>query len=142
MGTSGRGDLRRIPARFEELNRWHPLRPIHDDDELGTAQELASRLAVLDHRTSDHADYLEALAILIEKYEDEGHAMDLSKLSPVDTLRFLMEENQMTPADLGRVLGNRSLGYAILNETRGMSLATIAMIAKHFHVGPGVFMKA
>jgi antitoxin component HigA of HigAB toxin-antitoxin module len=131
-----------MPTGFKELNAFHPLRPIHNDKDLESAMVMTDRLAVLERRTKDQGDYLEALATLIEKYESERHEIKTSDLDPVETLKHLMADRGMSAAELGRVLGHRSLGYAILGRTRRMSPSTISKLAKHFHVGPGVFMKA
>jgi HTH-type transcriptional regulator / antitoxin HigA len=131
----------RIPESFDELNRWHPLRPIRAEVDLDNSQEVVDHLAVLDRRNTDQEDYLESLSTLIEKYEEEHHAIDTSDLDPIDTLKSLMEERGMNASDLGRVLGNRTLGSLILNRRRQLSKAHILVLSKHFKVGPAAFLK-
>src|SRR3982750_93606 len=79
------------------------------------------RLAVLDRRTRDQEDYLETLSTLIEKYEAERAAIDTSGLTPAEMLRYLMRGREMSASDLGRLLGERSLGPAILRGDRELS---------------------
>ena len=43
----------------------------------------------------------------------------------------------MTASDLGRLLGNRTLGAAILAGRRNLSKAHIKKLAEHFKVEPG-----
>ena len=131
----------RLPDGFEALNRALPLRPIDDDVSLDNAQEMADALALLRSRTSDQDDYLETLSTLIEKYEDEHHAIETSDLDPIETLTFLMEQNEMTMSELGEILGQRQLGSKILSKTRALSKSHILKLANHFKVSPAVFLR-
>ena len=45
----------------------------------------------------------------------------------------------MKPADLGRLLGNRSLASLILHGKRGLSKTHIRILADRFKVEPGLF---
>ena len=130
-----------LPDEFEELNRVLPLRPIDDDVSLHNAQEMADALALLPKRTSDQDDYLETLSTLIEKYEDEHHAIETSDLDPIETLKFLMEQNEITMSQLGEILGQRQLGSKILNKIRALSKSHIVKLAKHFKVSPAAFLR-
>ena len=116
------------------------MRPIQDDVDLANAQSVADKLAVIDKRTADQDDYLETLSLLIEKYEEEHHSIEASDLDALGTLRFLLGQHGMNASDLGRMLGNRQLGAAILRGDRGLSKANILKIASHFGVNPGVFL--
>jgi antitoxin component HigA of HigAB toxin-antitoxin module len=46
----------------------------------------------------------------------------------------------MTASDLGRLLGNRTLGAAILAGRRALSKTHIKKPAEHFGVEPGLFL--
>ena len=129
------------PRGFDELNRLFPLRPLADDVDLDNATEVANRLAVLDRRTKDQEDYLETLSLLIEHYEDEHYGIETRGLDPVGTLKFLMEQHNMSAGDIGRILGNRQLGVSIVRGSRQLSKSNILALAKHFNVGVGSFLK-
>jgi len=131
----------KLPGKFEELNRVLPLRPIDDDVSLENAQEMADVLALLRHRTVDQEDYLETLSTLIEKYEDEHHQIETSDLDPIETLKFLMEQNKINSSQLGEILGQRQLGSKVLTGTRGLSKSHIVKLAGHFKVSPAVFFQ-
>jgi len=122
------------------IGMWIP-RPIRDEVDLDNATEIVDRLSVLAEPTPDQADYLEVLATLIEAYERQHHEIDVSHLGPIDALRFLMDEHGMTASDLGRLLGSRQLGSAILRGRRNLSKAHVKTLAEHFHVNPGVFLE-
>lgn len=48
------------------------------------------------------------------KHEADVTADEANDLSPIDMLRYLMEGHDMSASDLGRLLGNRERGPAIL----------------------------
>lgn len=141
MKTKTRTSAEPLPKGFQDLNRIHPLRPIEDEADLDIAQELADRLAVLDRRTTDQEDYLETLSLLIERYESENHAIDTSRMNPLDTLRFLMKQHGMTASQLGEILGQRQLGPKVLSGQRQLSKNHIQSLCRHFKVGPGAFFR-
>ena len=62
-------------------------------------------------------------------------------MKPLEALKFLMAENGMKPADLGQVLGSRSLASQVLNGKRGLSKAIIARLSERFKVAPGLFFE-
>lgn len=142
MTNTQTANLEPIPRDYEGLMRIYVLRPIHDSIELANAAEIVDRLAVLDKRTADQEDFLEALSTLIEAYEKKCMARTLSKGGPVNTLRFLLDEHQMSGSDLGRVLGCRTLGPAILNGTRNLSQKNIVTLAKYFSVNASLFISS
>ena len=130
-----------LPKSFNELNAVHPLRPISDKIDFENAQEITDRLAVLNQRTRDQDDFLETLVTLMEKYEAENLDLQLRKRDPIECLRYLLDAHDMTPADLGNLLGNRELGYAIMRGDRDLSKANIAVVAKQFSVSPALFLE-
>ena len=134
-------NLNDLPEAFDALNAMHPLRPINDDVDLANAQELVDALAVLKDRTKDQEDYLETLSTLIEKYEEEQQAIDVRGVSGIDILKSLMGGQDMNASDLGRLLGNRELGAAILRGARQLSKANILVLSKHFSVSPALFLR-
>ena len=132
-------DFRDTPRTFDALCAMHPLRPIHDEVGLANATEVLDVLAGHD-LNRDQADYLDALTTLVGAYEDEHYRKDLSHIAPLDVLRYLVEENRMTASDLGRLLGNRSLGSKLLRGKRELSKTHIAILSKRFKVSPALFI--
>jgi antitoxin component HigA of HigAB toxin-antitoxin module len=47
-----------------------------------------------------------------------------------------MESAEMNASELGRLLGHRQLGAAILRGERQLSKAHIRALADHFHINP------
>jgi antitoxin component HigA of HigAB toxin-antitoxin module len=131
---------RALPASFADLVRLFPPQAIHDDIAYGNMQEMIDRLTSLPKLTPGQAEYLETLTILFEAYERDHEEIDTAGLSPADVLRFLLESNDLTASDLGRLLGNRELGPKILNGTRQLSKAHIRVLADRFKVDAGLFL--
>ncbi len=131
---------RQMPKTYPELVKLMPPRTIHDDIDLTNVTEIVDRLAVLDHPTRDQADYLETLSTLVAAYEDVHHPIDVSRLGPLETLTFLLKERGLSASDLGRILGQRQLGSAILGGRRQLSKTHIRKLAAYFGVSPGVFL--
>jgi antitoxin component HigA of HigAB toxin-antitoxin module len=131
---------RQVPKTYPELVGLMPPRTIHDDIDLKNVIEIIDRLVVLNHLTNDQADYLETLSTLIATNEKDHHPIDVSRLGPLETLKFLLKERYLSASDLGRILGQRQLGSAILRGRRQLSKTHIRKLATHFGVLPGVFL--
>jgi HTH-type transcriptional regulator/antitoxin HigA len=128
-----------IPATYAELVGLFMPRPLHDK------VDHESALAVLDamagfEMNGDQEDYFDAIATFVEKYEARHHAIGGDAMTPVDLLRSLMDEHGMSESDLGRLLGDRSLGHRILSGERELSKAHIRTLAKHFGLNAGALL--
>jgi len=77
-------------------------------------------------------DELELLAALIEIYEEE-HA-PVPPPSPVEAIRFRMEQENLRPQDLVPMLGSRSRVSEVLNGRRPLTLTMI----RRLHCGLGI----
>lgn len=132
-------DVQSIPKSFLGLQeKVFVLRPIHSKADYKKAMRVASDLASSIRLTGEQSDYLEVLTSNIKAYEDKH--FEGRKHTPLDILKFLVSENGMSGSDLGRVLGNRTLGAAILRGVRSLSKAHIKRLADHFSVEPGLFL--
>ena len=140
MSTKIKSDkIAKLPKTYRELCSLLMPRKIHEDTELESAQEIMDILAVLPTRTPDQDDYLETLAELVEAYEEQ--TVKFTKRSGLDTLKFLLSENNLTASDLSRILGTDiSLGYRILDGDRNLTTKHIKKLAQYFHVGPEIFL--
>ena len=127
-----------------------PLAPIASKGKLREAEKVLDRLAVVDEgrMTRAQSDYLTVLTDLYEAAERRLFAVELAGLeasldciSGVDALRFLLDQNGMSGGDLGRLLGNRQLGNAILRGDRQLSKGHIRTLADHFAVSADLFLK-
>lgn len=118
----------------------HP-KPINNDHELEEVRAMVEVLAVRgENIPKDQLDYLDALGTFMDEYEREHHAIDTSDVTPLEMLEHLMENHGLNASDLGRLLGERSLGSKVLRGERELSKAHIRLLAEHFHVSPAVFL--
>lgn len=133
----------RMPIAFDELNALHPLRPINDEIDLRNAGEVMDRLAVLNKRTRDQNDYLETLVLLVEAYEaaEISDALDPSKSSGLDALRYLMETRDMKQSDLAKLLKvSASAVSMILSGDRPITADHARNLGKYFGLSVAAFV--
>jgi HTH-type transcriptional regulator/antitoxin HigA len=131
---------KKLPSEFEDLVRLHPPRPIHDESDYDNMQEVIDRLTCIARPSKGQQEYLETLSILFAAYEAEHHAIDIDGLTPLQVLQHLMEQHGLAASDLGRILGERTLGSKILRGQRQLSKAHIRALADYFSVSPELFL--
>ena len=127
-----------IGDTYMDLLRRHPLKAIKSDDEHARATEVISGLLGRE-LNSGAADYLDALLVLVNKYEDEHHTPGGS-LTPREALRSLIAFNGLRQADVGRIIGSESAVSMFLKGDRELSKAQIKKLADRFKVNPALFM--
>ena len=130
----------RLPTDFKSLVKMHPPSAIRDDVDYRSVQEVIDALTRLPTLSPGQARYLETLTILFAAYEDGRHPIDASGVTPLDVLRALVREHGMTASDLGRLLGERSLGSKVLTGGRTLSKANVRTLADHFGVSADLFL--
>jgi antitoxin component HigA of HigAB toxin-antitoxin module len=132
-------DFKELPTDFAGLMAKHTLCEIHDAIGHSNAMEMVDALAGYD-LTPGQAAYLAALSQLVEAYEREACPAVCDKATPIETLKYLLEENHMSGSDLGRLLGSRTLGPALLSGKRRLSKAHIKILAERFKVDASLFL--
>ena len=132
----------RLSDDYLELVKAFPLRPLRKESDHAAALDILRKLAVRQDQqlSTGEKDYLEALTLFVEEYEDSRHRIDLSALKPLDVLKHLIEESGMKSADLARLLGSQPAVSLVLAGKRELSKAQIRRLARHFHVEPGLFL--
>ncbi|MBM3263053.1 MAG: hypothetical protein FJY97_06455 [candidate division Zixibacteria bacterium] len=93
-----------LPDTFDALNALQQLRPIRDEADYEQVARLADGLAVLNQRSRDQEDYLETLNELISKYDETHYTRNLSHITSLDALKYLMECHDMALDQLARIL--------------------------------------
>lgn len=131
---------RDLPGDFTSLVRLLVPAAIHDRAAYDNAMEMIDVLTSLPKLTRGQALYLDTLSILAESYEDETEGARPEGVTPLDVLRHLMEQHDMSTSDLGRLLGDRSLGSRILSGDRELSKSHIRTLCKHFNVSADLFI--
>jgi len=129
----------RLPKTYSGLVALHMPRPIHDTVVYDNAVEIVHALAghKLNH---DQDDYLAIMAKLVEDYESEN-VPEPKPVKGIEALKFLLEENDLTAADLGDIVGvNRSIAYRILKGSRNLTADHIKKLAARFAVRADLFL--
>ena len=129
-----------LPKDYTGLCQRYVPRPLHDAADYAAASQAIEPLLGLEERlTVDQADYIEAVSSFIEAYDRVK--VKWPKGTPLDTLKFLLEQHAMSAADLVRVLGSdRSMGPKLLRGERRLTVDHIHTLARHFHIEPGVLL--
>ena len=128
-----------LPKDYRGLLSLHMLRPIHDKAEYENALEILDGMAGHD-LNPDQDDYFEALSLFVEAYES-AHLPGLPAKKGLSLLKHLLEENEMSAADLSRLLGaDRSLGVRILNGERNLTVEHIKKLKARFHLPAETFL--
>jgi HTH-type transcriptional regulator/antitoxin HigA len=77
-------------------------------------------------------DRLEVLMILVEAYERAHHA--LGPVDPIEAIKFRLEQDGLTSADLLQVFGTRGRASEILQRKRRMSLDIVRALHKRLGI--------
>ena len=130
-----------LPENYDGLcvKVWMPRR-LKDGVDLSNVVEIIDRLTSRRRLTEGQEEYLDFLSDLVEIYEQK--AFPLQESTPLEALEFLLQQNDMSPADLSRLLGDdsRSLGTRILSGERELSKEHIRTLAVRFKVTADLFL--
>ena len=111
----------------------YPIRPIRTEADYQQALQLVA--PYFDNEPepdSDAGAHFEAMVTLIEAYEAKHYP--IAPPDPVQAIKFRMEQQGLTPADLVPMIGQRNRVYEVLNGKRKL---TMAMVWK-LHTGLGI----
>lgn len=137
--TSPITKLDKLPGRFDDLVALYPPHAIVDGADYDNTVEVIDALLRLTRPTKGQQQYLLTLSQLVGVYDDEHHAPN-AKISGLDLLRGLLEDHGMNAGDLGRLLGDRTLGYKLLKGERALSKEHLRRLGEHFALDPGAFL--
>lgn len=104
----------------------YQLKPLRTEADYQAALKVAS--AFFDASSepiagSEEEATFEALLTLIEAYEAKHYPIELP--SPIEAIKFRMEQGGMTVADMKPYIGAPNRVYEVLNGTRQLTLAMI-----------------
>lgn len=86
------------------------------------------------------SDELEVLSILIKEYELVYHL--LPSPSPLEAIKFRLDQMGMSEKELGDILGYQSRTSEILSGKRKLSLAMIRKLNEILHIPAEVLIQA
>ena len=100
------------------------IKPIKSNRQYELALERIYELMQKDLKpNSKDSDEVEILSILVKEHESVYFPM--SKPTPLEAIRFRLEQKGMTDAELSKILGYRSRKSEVLSGKRKLSLAMI-----------------
>ena len=111
----------------------------HSEKEYNSLVEMLDSLIdeVGNNQKHKLAPVMETIGNLIENYEDQKYKIKES--SPVDTLKYLMQEHGLNQADL-KEIGSQGVVSEILTGKRTLNIEQIKKISNRFNVSPLVFI--
>jgi HTH-type transcriptional regulator/antitoxin HigA len=131
----------KLPGRFEQLVSLMPPRAIRDEVDYDNTVEMTDRLMAGGKLTQGQELYLETLVQLIEHYDAEHYAIDVSGISGLDSLGSLLDEQGMNASDLARLLGvHPSMGSKLMKGERRLTVDHMRKLGERFKVNPSLFM--
>ena len=111
----------------------HPPRIIRTEDE---NEYYTSVLHALDERFDQlrdaEKDFADLLTLLVEDFESKHYA--LPRATPVEVIRFLMDQHSLKQKDLLDVFGNASVASEVLSGKRELSKEHIRRLCYRFSI--------
>jgi HTH-type transcriptional regulator/antitoxin HigA len=77
-------------------------------------------------------DRLDVLVTLVEAYEQKHYKVDPP--DPIEALKFRMEQLELKPSDLAKILGGRSRVSEVLNRKRKLTVEMMRSLRKHLAI--------
>jgi HTH-type transcriptional regulator/antitoxin HigA len=124
------------PVKMIELGA---PRLIRSDAELEGYTEALFELTALAKPSATEMDAINLLSLLVETYEARRFPIEAS--SPIEVLRFLMEQNGLQQRDLMEDLGSESNVSLILKGKRNLTVQHIQRLSRRFGVPVSVFVE-
>jgi HTH-type transcriptional regulator / antitoxin HigA len=130
----------RASDRYLDLVRECSLRVIRSEEEYDHAIAMLNRLSDRGrHRSPDETEYLLAMAVFVEKYEEEHYP--IPPASGAEMLQYLIETHALTQSNVaaGTGLAESTLSE-ILAGKRKLSLKHVEALARFFKIKAAVFL--
>lgn len=110
-----------------------------------TDQEYMAALSAIEKLIDDdpepntpESNQLEVLSILISDYESKHYSIEPP--TPLDAIKFRMEQQNLTQRDLIPIIGNRSKVSEILSGKRQLSLSMIRALHNNLGIPAGALL--
>jgi HTH-type transcriptional regulator/antitoxin HigA len=140
MATATHRNVRQNgPDSYMELIHQFPLKPLKNDEEHAQAVTILEKLMGRD-LDFGASDYLATLILIVNKYEDEHHTPEGAYLTPQQSLRAIMNANNMTQAEMGKIIGSESMVSMFLKGERELSKSHIRALVARFRVDAALFL--
>ena len=109
------------------------IRPIRTEADYQAAlQEISCLMAEDPMPETDEGDRLDVLTTLVQAYEAQHHPVPPP--DPIEAIKFRMEQQGLTVADMRSYIGPPHRVYEVLSRKRALSLTMI----RRLHSGLGI----
>ena len=107
------------------------IKPIRNDKDLRQAFKRLEEIFQAKPKTPEY-DEMEILTTLIEVYENKHYP--IGPASPIEAIKFRMEQQGLTPRDLEAYIGKSGRVSEVLNGKRSLSLRMIKNLHDGLHI--------
>jgi HTH-type transcriptional regulator / antitoxin HigA len=116
------------------------IRLLHNEEDYRAALAEVSALVDVDpDANTPEGDHLELLGVLIGRYEDEH--FPLERPNPIEAIKFRMEQERLSVADMQPYIGGANRVYEVLAGKRALSLAMIRRSHEGLHIPAEVLIR-
>ncbi len=116
------------------------IRLLHNEEDYRAALAEVSALVDIDPEdNTPEGDRLELLGVLAGRYEDEH--FPLVRPDPIEAIKFRMEQEQLSIADMQEYIGGANRVYEVLAGKRALSLAMIRRLHEGLHIPAEVLIR-
>ena len=110
----------------------HPIRTKKEYERY--VEEIDALLEANPRARTAAYDRLELLALLVEAYEDEHEQWAHDPPSPQSIVRFMAEQQGVTPGEMAELMGGRSRLSDFYNGNRELSRGQIKAVRERLHI--------
>ena len=114
------------------------IRPIKTEKDYDLALERVNTLFDAKPNTNE-GDELDILVTLIKKYEQIHYP--IPEPDPIEAIKFMMEQNGLTDADLGVILNSRSRVTELFKRKRALIIRQIRLLTENLHIPASTLIK-
>jgi HTH-type transcriptional regulator/antitoxin HigA len=82
--------------------------------------------------TTSMGDCLDVMVTLVEAYEQKHYKVDPPH--PIEAIKFRMDQLDLKPSDLAKILGGRSRVSEVLNKKRKLTVEMMRSLRKHLAI--------
>ena len=114
------------------------IKPIKTERDYRKALKEIEKLRDAKPNTS-MGDRLDVLVTLVEAYEQKHYRLDPP--NPIEAIKFRMEQLDLKPSDLAKILGGRSHISEVLNKKRKLTVEMMRSLRKHLAIPANYWLK-
>ena len=127
-------------VQYGELLRVRQPRKIETEEDFDRWAAVCEEIDMRSSSTPEEQALSALMVVALVEYERNRYP-DAFTANPLATLKALMQENEMTQADLSRLLGvTRSTASQIFHGQRGISKKVAITLAERFKMNAGAFL--